>query len=125
MDDAQPLSQAGLDMIDRLYGEGFSANFTDASEPFLEDTANHLFGEIWNRPGLAIRDRRLLSMGVLAAFGQGDLFALHAEGALKAGDLDAEQLHEIVLHLAYYAGGTNATTVRRGVLQALANHEGD
>ena len=121
MDDTRPETQRGLAMIDAVYGEGFRANFTGAADPFMQDTVDHLFGEVWSRTGLSIRDRRLLTMGVLAALGREELFAVHATGALKSGDLDAEQLHEIVLHLAYYAGGVNGTTIRRGVLAARAN----
>jgi alkylhydroperoxidase/carboxymuconolactone decarboxylase family protein YurZ len=123
--DPRDSCQVGLDMIDTIYGDGFSRNFANSTEPFLIDTTEHLFGEIWSRPGLSIRDRRLLSLGVLAAFGQADLIALHAAGALKSGDLDADQLHEAVLHLSYYAGGSNATMVRRGVADALSRHEAD
>ncbi|MTD58940.1 carboxymuconolactone decarboxylase family protein [Amycolatopsis pithecellobii] len=112
----------GLDIVDKVLGEGFSANFA-SPEPFVQDAADHLYGEIWSRPGLSIRDRRLLTLGVLAAFGQGDQFALHAAGALKSGDLDADQLHEIVLHLAYYAGSSRGTVLRRAVLDALAQHK--
>ena len=123
MDDIRQRSQAGLDMIDQVLGEGVSANFAGSSEPFLQDVTDHVFGEIWTRPGLSVRDRRLLTMGVLAAFGQSDTFALHAAGALKSGDLDGDQLREIVLHLSYYAGSSNGTMIRRGVVDVLAKHE--
>lgn len=109
------------ELIDEVYGEGFSKNF-EGSEPFLQDARDHLFGQIWSRPGLSVRDRRLLALGVLAAFGRGDLFEVHAFGALASGDLTAEQLNESVLHLAYYAGSVNGTVIRRGVLAAIARH---
>jgi 4-carboxymuconolactone decarboxylase len=125
MDDAREQSQVGLDMIDKVLGEGVSANFAGSTEPFLQDVTDHVFGEIWNRPGLSIRDRRLLTMGVLAAFGQSETFALHAAGALRSGDVDADQLREIVLHLSYYAGSSNGTMIRRGVVEVLAKHEAD
>lgn len=120
MTEAPGESQTGLEMIDTVYGEGFRDNFTGSTEPFLQDTVDHLFGQIWSRPGLSVRDRRLLSMGVLGAFGRSDLFAVHAAGALRSGDLDAEQLQEVVLHLAYYAGAVNGTMIRRGLNEALA-----
>lgn len=125
MDDVHSSTEVGLEMIDRVYGGGFSSNFAGSTEPFVQDAADHLFGEIWSRAGLSIRDRRLLSLGVIAAQGHTDLFALHATGALRSGDLDADQLHEVVLHVSHYAGGTNGTMVRRGALQAIAQHEAE
>jgi 4-carboxymuconolactone decarboxylase len=123
-EDRRP-ARAGLEMMDAIYGEGFSDEYADSTEPFILDLADHLFGEIWNRPGLSLRDRRLLTMGAVAAFGQADLFAVHAGGALKSGDLDPDQLHEVVLHLSLYAGASNGAMVRRGALEALAKHEAD
>ena len=115
-------ARPGLKVIDEVYGPAFRAVFADSDEPYLIDTVDHLFAHVWSRPGLSIRDRRLLTLGALAAFGLSDTFAVHAGAALRAGDLDAAQLHEIVLHLAYYAGAGNATAIRRGVVQAIADY---
>lgn len=123
MDAAHPDTSAGLEMIDAVYGDGFRVHFQDATDPLMQDTVDHLFGRIWSRPGLSIRDRRLLTMGVLGAAGRADLFAVHATAALKTGDLDADQLQEIVLHLAYYAGAGNGTSLRRGAQDAVANFQ--
>ena len=122
MSEAHSDSEIGLRMIDTVLGDGVSAYFAGSTEPLMQDTTDHLFGEIWSRPGLSVRDRRLLTMGVIAAFGQADTFAAHATGARKSGDLDPDQLREIVLHLAYYAGASNATMISRGLADALAKH---
>ena len=125
MGEAHSDSEGGLRMIDTVLGDGVSAYFAGSAEPLMQDTTDHLFGKIWSRPGLSVRDRRLLTMGVIAAFGQADTFSAHATGALKSGDLDADQLREIVLHLAYYAGASNATMISRGLADALAKHQAE
>ena len=125
MDDPRRPSRKGLETLDQVYGQGFSAIFADSSDPLALEAADHVFGEIWNRPGLSVRDRRLLCLGVIAAFGQQDIFAVHAKGALESGDLDVDQLQEAVLHLSVYAGASNGTMAYRGALEAIEKHEAD
>lgn len=110
-------------MMDTVYGHGFSARLpTDGQAPFLRDTVEHLFADIWSRPGLSVRDRRLLVLGATAALGRPDLIHIQALGALRNGELDAEQLQEALLHLAYYVGWGNASAVSDGFAKALADH---
>lgn len=110
----------GLRTMDRVYGPGFSTNMTGQAGPYIDDTVDNLFGRIWNRPGLSIRDRRLLVLGATAALGRADLISVQVRGALAADELTREQLDEAVLQLAYYVGWGNATEVQKGVADALA-----
>src|SRR5699024_2761097 len=87
---------------------------------FLDETVGHLFGEIWNRPGLSTRDRRLLVLGATAALGRADLVQVQARGALLSEDCSEEELYESVLQLAFYVGWGNATSVQQGIAQAVA-----
>jgi 4-carboxymuconolactone decarboxylase len=66
-----------------------------------------LFAEVWDRDVLSIRDRRLLVMGTIAAFGAFDAWAIQARAALKRGELTPEELRETLVMLAPYAGYPN------------------
>jgi 4-carboxymuconolactone decarboxylase len=112
----------GRAMMDRIYGEGFSSSLPADGGPMLDDTVRHLFGEIWSRPGLSIRDRRLLVLGATAAIGRADLIEIQVRGALANGELTPEQLREAVLHLQYYVGWGNGTQVSKGVEAAIRSH---
>jgi 4-carboxymuconolactone decarboxylase len=115
----------GLRMMDAVYGEGFSATMPEEGTPMLEATVGHLFGEIWSRPGLSVRDRRLLVLGATAALGRADLIEIQTRGALANDELTAEQLREAVLHLHYYVGWGNGTQLHKGVEAALAATEAE
>ncbi|MDN5913514.1 MAG: carboxymuconolactone decarboxylase family protein [Pseudonocardia sp.] len=115
----------GLATMDAVYGAGFSQAMPDVDEPMLTETVKHLFGDIWNRPGLSIRDRRLLVLGATAALGRADLIETQVHGALANGELDETALAEAVLHLQFYVGWGNGTRVREGVQAALSRHAGD
>lgn len=67
-------------------------------------TVDHLFAEIWTRPGLTLRDRRLLLIGLLTGQGLHDVAEIQVGTALGNGELDAEQLREVVIFLTHYAG---------------------
>lgn len=71
---------------------------------FFDLMLEQLFGEVWTRPALSLRDRRLVTMGVIAALGERDTFAIQVRSALKNGELTPDQLREMLIHLAPYAG---------------------
>jgi 4-carboxymuconolactone decarboxylase len=71
---------------------------------FTELTVDHLFGEIWARDTLTIRERRLLLIGLLVAAGLDDVVELQIDAALRLKELDPEELREIVVFLTHYAG---------------------
>ncbi|MBQ0923589.1 carboxymuconolactone decarboxylase family protein [Saccharopolyspora endophytica] len=112
-----------MSMLDQVYGPGFSENLPADRSPMLEKTVDHLFGEIWSRPALSVRDRRLLVIGATAALGRADLIQIQAQGALANDEFTAEELREAVLHLHYYVGWGNGTQVNNGVEAALRLHE--
>ncbi|MDI5971205.1 NAD(P)-binding domain-containing protein [Streptomyces sp. SL13] len=112
--------ERGLAMMDRVYpGLG---GLGEPADPFTTQTVDYLFADVWSRPDLSVRDRRLLTLGVAAATGRADLIRIQAAGALDSGELTAPQLREAVLHLALYVGWCDATATHQGVTAALADH---
>lgn len=114
-------TEIGLRTMDAVYGPGLSAVVKDVRTPVTQQTVDHLFGEIWSRPNLSIRDRRLLVIGATAALGRADLIETQVRGALINGELTEDELAEMVLQLHYYVGWGNGTAVQAGVNAALAD----
>ncbi|MEZ5144243.1 MAG: carboxymuconolactone decarboxylase family protein [Acidimicrobiales bacterium] len=79
-----------------------------APPPGLLDYADlmlgQLFAEHWARPQLARRDRRLLTLAVIAAVADADTWAIHLEAALRNGELTDVEAREVVIHLTPYVG---------------------
>jgi alkylhydroperoxidase/carboxymuconolactone decarboxylase family protein YurZ len=109
--------RAGLAKLEEVYGD--TRGLEEADTPYARATVEHLFGEVWARDGLSVRDRRLLTLGVVAALGRTDLAETQLAGALRAGDLDEGQVGEVVLHLAHYAGWPNGQALQRAATAAL------
>ena len=76
----------------------------EGAMPFFDLMLEQLFGEVWTREELSIRDRRLVTMGAIAALGEREPFAIQVRSALKNAELTPAQVREIVIHLAHYVG---------------------
>ena len=86
-----------------------------------EITVEHLFGDIWTRPGLALRDRSLITCAVLTALGKEPQLKVHMKGALNIG-ISREEILEMMVHLAHYSGwptAVNGTRVAEAVFKEV------
>ncbi|WP_327657402.1 NAD(P)-binding domain-containing protein [Streptomyces sp. NBC_00483] len=116
------LHQRGLQMMDQVYGPGFSKAVDGFSDPFTDQTIDYLFAQVWSREGLSVRDRRLLTLGVAATVGQSQLIQIIANGGLINGELTPDELREAALHLAAYTGWCKATATHTGITAAIDAH---
>ena len=67
-----------------------------------------------------MRDRRLILFGVIGALGEKDTFAIQCKAALKNDELKPEQLREVIITLANYAGYPRAAGMLGVVEQQIA-----
>lgn len=100
---------------DELYRTVMATDPPAAETSFEAASRQLLFGEIWNRPGLSIRDRRLVTLACVAAADVVTPIDDHVYGALRSGDLSIEQLNEFTLHFAVYCGWPKASQFERAV----------
>jgi 4-carboxymuconolactone decarboxylase len=103
----------GNDHVDRAIAgtTDFTADFQD----FITRTA---WGDIWQRPGLDRRTRSALTVALLAALGHHDELGMHVKGALRNG-LTAEEITEVLLQVAVYAGVPAANAAFHAAQTAL------
>jgi 4-carboxymuconolactone decarboxylase len=87
-----------------LHVERSMAQTTEMNREFYDLLTRYAWGEIWTRPGLDTRSRRILVLGTLIALGQWDEFRLHAAAAVREGGFTLDDLKEIVLQQAIYCG---------------------
>lgn len=89
--------------------------------PFEVLTDTVLLDGIWQRPGLAVRDRRLATMGVLAARGGDERRLLsHVRAAVELNELSATELRELAAHLAFYGGWPAGSAASEAVEAVLS-----
>lgn len=87
---------------------------------FFDLMIENLFGEVWTRPELDRRDRRMLMLGAIAALGESMTFGIQIKAALKHGELSPEQARETLVHLAQYVGYPRVAPLIAVVEQKIA-----
>jgi 4-carboxymuconolactone decarboxylase len=80
------------------------AHTTPLSAEFQDLITRYAWGEIWTRPGLDVRSRRILVVGTMIAMGRWEEFEMHAAAAIREGGFSLDDLKEIVLQQAIYCG---------------------
>lgn len=83
--------------------------FGDFAPTLVELTDQVLFGDVWARPQLSLRDRSLITCAALVATGKTEQMASHFPRAIANG-VTQEELVELITHLAFYAGWPNAVS---------------
>jgi 4-carboxymuconolactone decarboxylase len=81
-------------------------------------TDDVLFDDVWNRPGLAARDRSLITVAALIAGGDAEQLRFHL-GRAKENGVTETELVEAITHLAFYAGWPKAMTAANVAKQAF------
>ena len=81
-----------------------TAKTTPLTAEFQDLIVRYAWGEIWTRPGLDIRSRRILVIGTMMATGRWDEFEMHAAAAMREGGFTSDDLKEIILQQAIYCG---------------------
>jgi len=82
------------------------ANFGSVAPGVVHYTTEALFTDLWLRPGLAPRDRSLVTFSALVAAGQSAQVTYHLNRAMDSG-LTRAQASEALTQLAFYAGWPN------------------
>lgn len=80
-----------------------AARTTTFTRPFQEYVTGAAWADVWDRPGLDRRTRSAITLAVLAALRAEDELAMHVRAALRNG-LSPEEIAEVLLHTAVYAG---------------------
>lgn len=117
----------GIEMLRRM-GREATVDDQKALDPALyELTVGHLFGDIWTRPGLSLRDRQLVTLAAnLALVRPGHANESHFRSALHVG-VTKEEIVEVLIQVGHYAGwpalATGVDQFGRVLAQAAAKRE--
>jgi 4-carboxymuconolactone decarboxylase len=121
MDDAER-SEGGMTVRRAVLGDEHVdravANTTAFTEPFQDFITRYAWGDVWSRPGLSRPERSIVTLAILAALHHDNELAMHVKAALRNG-LTAEQISEVLLQVAVYAGvpaANRAFAIAQGVI---------
>ncbi|MFI5065984.1 MAG: 4-carboxymuconolactone decarboxylase [Streptosporangiales bacterium] len=106
MNDAERKAQ-GMTVRRQVLGDAHvdraTAGATALTEPFQDFITRYAWGEVWSRPGLSRAERSMITLTALVTLRQEEELALHLRAALRNG-VTPDQIREVLLHTAVYAG---------------------
>lgn len=114
--------EKGLATRKQVMGEDFVANaFANATEftmPMQEYITRNAWGDVWQRPGLDMKTRSLITVALLAALGKQHELKGHVRGALNNG-ATAQEIQEVLLHTSVYCGVPTAVDAFRSAAEVI------
>jgi 4-carboxymuconolactone decarboxylase len=124
MADTNDLDAQGREIQRQLWGEPVAGADRPAmpaaqlAPDYFSLVRQFCFGMFWSRPNLAVRDRSLITVAMLAALGRQEELAAHLRGALNVG-ISKDELVEVLMQVGVYAGvpaGVGALNTAASVL---------
>ena len=98
------------------------ATQTSFNAEFQELITRYAWDEIWNRPAIPHKVRRMIVIAQMVALGRWEEFALHVRSALQSGDLTPDDVKEVLLQSTIYCGvpaANHAFKEARAVMDGL------
>jgi 4-carboxymuconolactone decarboxylase len=103
----------GPEYVERALGAA-----TDFTLPMQEFITRNAWGNVWQRPGLDLKTRSLITVAMLTAQGKQHELKAHVRGALNNG-ATPEELREVMLHATVYCGFPTAIDAFRSVTEVV------
>lgn len=102
-----PHVQAGLATRRAVLGDEYVQGALDKATPFTaplqELVTQHAWGNTWQRKGIDLKTRSIVTVSMLVALGRMHELKIHVRGALNNG-VTHEELQEIFMHASVYCG---------------------
>jgi 4-carboxymuconolactone decarboxylase len=115
---------AGIGLRRKMWGEAGVERIEQATSfnrPFEDLVTESVFGSLWQRPGLDLRTRSIVTLTALTALSKPNQLKMHVQGALANG-VTVDEIREIIMHTSLYAGiptGVEAMNATKEVLGKL------
>jgi 4-carboxymuconolactone decarboxylase len=112
----------GLAMRRQVMGEDFVAKAFGGMTPFTEPIQQYItrnaWGDVWQRSGLDLKTRSLITVAMLTAMGKQHELKGHVRGALNNG-ASVQEIQEVLLHASIYCGLPTAVEAFRTAAEVV------
>jgi 4-carboxymuconolactone decarboxylase len=103
--------------------EVYAWDMPDMPGDFFALTVDHLFADIWSRPGLSMRDKRIMTLSVVTALGLPDLAEIQVNAALHNREMTESDLREMAVFITHYVGFPLGSTFNGVVEKVIARRD--
>ena len=114
--------KSGIEMRRQVMSDEFVdralANADEFTQPVQDFVIDHCWGAVWNREGLNLKTRSLITLAMLTALRASDELKAHVRGALRNG-CSREEIRECLLHTGPYCGAPALLEAFRAAKEVL------
>ncbi len=117
--------EVGLKIRKEVMGEAYTNSLFEVSDGFFaeaQEMATESWGTVWSRPGLSLRDRSLIEIGILTALNYPTELRTHIVGAIHNG-VTPEEVKEVLLQTIAHCGFPAAVGGMKVAREVLQNFE--
>jgi 4-carboxymuconolactone decarboxylase len=104
---SDPVHEAGMEVRRAVLGDAHVDRAIERTTPFTEPFQDFItrcaWAGVWTREGLDRRTRSCITLAILTTLRAEDEIEMHVHAALRNG-LTPEEIREVLLHTAVYAG---------------------
>ncbi|HSQ03545.1 MAG TPA: carboxymuconolactone decarboxylase family protein [Burkholderiales bacterium] len=125
MSDYKKRYKRGMDLLKKMGREELMLDQKALYPDLYEISVGHLFGDVWARPGLSLRDRQLITLAANIALVRPTGNYSHYRSAMHIG-IKKEEICELILQVGHYAGWpaiSNAVRQFTAVLEEEADRK--
>ena len=114
--------QRGLKLLKEMGRENTLFEQEDTSDDMYRLSVGYLFGEVWSRPNLTLRERQIVTLAANIAMARPSGTHSHYRSAKKVG-LTHEEIIEIMIQVGAYAGWPTMAHANRQYREVLAEEK--
>ncbi|MRD47464.1 carboxymuconolactone decarboxylase family protein [Caenimonas koreensis] len=105
-------------VLGRDYVDAALKNVSDFTAPMQDLVTRHAWGNTWQRDGIDLKTRSIVTVSMLVALGRMHELKVHVRGALNNG-VTKQELQEIFLHATVYCGFPAAIDAMRSAAEVV------
>ena len=122
MSDYKERFQRGMDLLKKMGRENLMMEQKALSPDLYEMSVGHLFGDVWARPGLSLRDRQLVTLAANIAMARPTGNFSHYRSAEHIG-ITREEIMEVIIQVGHYCGWPTISNAVRQYTAVIQEEE--
>ena len=110
--------ERGMRVLRKMGRQNLMLNQKALSPEMYEMSVGHLFGDVWGRPGLSLRDRQLVTLAANIAMARPTGNHSHYLSAMRLG-ITKRQIIEVMIQVGHYTGWPTLSNAVRQFTEIL------
>jgi len=110
--------ERGMNVLKKMGREKLMINQKELYPEMYDMSVGHLFGDVWGRPGLSLRERQLVTLAANIALGRPSGNHSHYLSSMHLG-ITKREICEVMIQVGHYAGWPTLSHATRQFTEIL------